>query len=410
MSLLNYFKMIFIVSSCTQLVFTSVFSNAYASTFVGNGGNAGDLELQVTLAQIKKSFLEIKTGEYKKNQVCAYDNELQGHKIGETLKSLSLEQVHFCENIILKKTPEYLDLLSGPQSLQIQWTSDSIQVDEIFGFREANAVAIHAERKIFLNREQFLALRDYERIFLLTHELGHLVKIKDQLNDNAFLKDDEPIGPYKQNDGGRQLLNSIGAAITMKSLTNGVIDDYSKSLKRSKNYKQNWMSLSVINDVSHKDESTFSIKNYSGLQASYQFQINHEFGIGIKNQYLKGNETFLDTIKSENEIKLWSLFFNYRLFPFSNPLSFGGQSFINLAVGYQKGTAHMKIYDNYTSKTEEAELSAPFASIQYYMPLFFGFWINPGIELSTYQYEFKQIGFKSDSNQVHFHLGVSYAF
>ncbi len=375
------------------------------STFVGNGGNAGDVELQVTLNQVKRTLQEVTQKKYVWNQLCACDESMEGHKICDGLKALSQSQKLYCEQVLVSSAQEMLDFINGRAGVQIIWTSQDMNVAESFGNREAIGVTQPQEKKIFFSRGSFIELRDYERIYLLTHELGHLVKI-----ENRFLRDDEKVGPFKQNDGGRQLLNSLGAAVAMQSLANGGVSEYRKSLIRSKNYKRNWLQVSAGAENQHQDESTFAIKNYSGIQSSYRFQINQTLGLSIGGRYVKGTDQFLGIVSAENELKLYNAMLNLRLFPFSNPLSFWGQSHAILAAGYEIGIAEMKLDDGFVGIKDSAQLAAPILSVQYYLPLFVGIWFHGGLNLSTHQYEYKQIGFKSQSNQVYLNLGVSYAF
>jgi hypothetical protein len=376
-----------------------------ASTFVGNGGNAGDVELQVTLMQIKKTLNQIKNNQFEKNELCSCSESLEGHQICTNLKILSSEQRLFCEKKLTFESAAMLNLLNSPAGLQIVWTLDTMQVAEKAGLREAEGVAVASEGKIFLNREMFLKLKDYERIYLLTHELGHLVKI-----ENKFLKDDEKIGPFKQNDGGRQFLNSLGSAVTMRSLVNGGVDQFAGSLNRSKTYKDNWFSVSFGSESERKDESSFAIKKYTGYQIQYRYQLIQQVGLSIGHREMKGADTFFEIAKTESEISLWSAKLNYRLSPFSNPLSFWGQSHFLFGLGIEAGTAKMSVNDGYSSENDQTKLSSPLLSAHYFIPANHGIWVQTGLVATQYKYEFNKIGFKSQDNQIFYELGVSYGF
>ncbi len=384
---------------------TLIVPTTQANTFIGNGGNAGDVELQVTLLQIKRSLTEIVEKKYKVNQLCTCDESMEGHKICDALKALTIEQLAYCEKTLVNHATEFLNFINGRAGVQILWTKEAIEVNELLGSREALAVTQPNEKTILLNREDFLNLRDYERIFLLTHELGHLVKI-----ENHFLRDDEVIGPFKQTDGSRQLLNSIGAAVAMKSLTNDGIDDYKGSLRRSKNYKDNWFNLSLGADNAHSDKSAFNIRTYSGFDFSYRYQLTQAFGLSVGGRSMKGTETFFTQLRAENELTLWNAQMNYRLFPFKNPLTFWGQSHIVLGIGYEIGQGHMKLTDDFTSTSDQADISGGLFSVQYFIPLYVGIWLHGGVQLAAEQYEYKKLFFKSEANQIYFNLGASYAF
>lgn len=386
---------------------------ASASTFVGNGGNAGDLELQVTFSQIRKSLNEIAQKNFNSAELCRCNESMEGHKICKALKVLNSAQKDFCAATLVTQANPILDLIGRAQlvgqdpvsQVQILWTTEAMQVNEKAGMRDAQAVAVPQEKKILLDKKQFLDLNDYERIYLLTHELGHLVPIEKQ-----YLRDDQKVGPFAQNDGGRQLLNSLGAAVAMKSLTNGGIDDYKGSLRRSKNYKQNWLSLSITADTAHNDESTFAIKNYTGFQTSYRYQLSDQWGISASYRAKYGDATILQSVKVNSNLSLMNAQIHYRLFPFSDPLSFWGQSHFVLGAGYESGHVNYTLDDGFTSAEDTANFSSPIISAEYFIPLYVGLWLKAGADFTSHQYEFSQIGFKSGKNQLNFNFGVSYAF
>ncbi len=395
----------------TMLTFLFM-TNALASTFVGNGGNAGDVELQVTLSQLTKTLSEIAAStDDHQGELCRCQKVMNTHKICDSLESLSRRQVYYCGDTLSQKADELLKLIQSPAGVQVVWTEEEIDVMEKSGERRADAVAQFTQAsgkkgsKIFLNQHQFLSLKDYERIFLLSHELGHLVKI-----EKHFLRDDESVGPFEQEDGGRQLLNSMAAAVTMKSITNGQVSNYTSTLSRSKNYKNNWLILALGSDYSRNDTSTFAIKKYQSVSASYRRQLTQEIGMSIEHLQFKGQDDYFTMTKAESEIKLTNLQLNYRIFPFKDPLSFIGQSHVVLGAGYEAGTADLKVSDAYTDIKEKANLGSAVLSANYYFPIRVGIWSHGGVHYSMHHYEFSNIGYESSPNQMTFNLGVSYGF
>ncbi len=387
----------------TMAAFLGVTS--FASTFVGNGGNSTDVELQVTLNQIKKSLSDIQNKMDIDHKLCTCDESLQGHRVCENLKVLSLEQKGFCQKKLSDSAAAILKLLDDPTGVQIIWTLESMQVIEKGGGREAEGVAVPSEQKIFLNREQFVGLKDYERIYLLTHELGHLISF-----DKKYIKDDEKIGPFKQSDGGRQFLNTLGSAVAMKSLEVGLVEEYEPSLRRSNTYKPHWLTLSLGSDSKHSDESAFAIKKYTGMQVEYRQQLDANWGVSGGFRQMKGSETFFGIANTESILNLWNAKANYRLMPFSNPLSLWGQSHFIFSAGLEFGKAEMVINDSFTSENDQAKLMSPIFSAHYFLPANEGFWFQLGLIATAYNYEFEKIGFKSQSNQLHYEAGVSYGF
>lgn len=392
-----------------SLLFILNSANTYASTFVGNGGNTGDVELQVTINQVKKSLQTIKNGNYKPGDLCVCLENMQKHPVCESLKSLNENQINFCEKTLQSNAQEMLKLLIGNQTIQFQWTSLPMQVEEKFGLREAEGVARPSERTIFLNKSQFMKLKDFERIFLLTHELGHMIQFENQAN--KYLRDDEIIGPFTQADGGRQLLNSMGAAVTMETIFNGGINEYEGSLRRSKSYKNHWVNFSIGSDKDHNDKSTFNIPGYSQTQISYRYQSDHVLGVGLQTSSIRGSEKFMTTVDAEHSLRFTSASIYYRYFPNDNPLSYWGQSHLLLGAGFGFGNGTLLLKEGIlTDVSDEVSFSSPILSAQYYFPLSSEFWITLGTQATFFNYDYAVIGFKSESLQLNTNLGVSYAF
>ncbi len=384
-------------------------SLAKASTFVGNGGNAGDVELEVTLSQITSTLNHIISAPEDENEkLCQCERILEQHKVCESLKNSNQRQTYFCADQTASKAKDILKLLESENGVQIVWTSRSMEVSENTGDREADAIANPKAKKITLNREQFLKLKDYERVFLLSHELGHLVQI-----EKKYISDDETVGPFKQVDGGRQFLNSMAAAITMKSLTTGQVADYAQVLRTSKSYQANWISFALGSESKREDQSRLAIEKYSGWDISFRHQLSQAWGFTGGARLLKGENEFFSMTKATTELKLYNLQVNYRFFPVDNPLSPRGQSHFVFGLGLEAGQAKYKLQDDFTAEEDQANLLSPLANAQYFLALNSGLWLNAGLTYTNHKYTFNNIGFdgyKSDPNQFYINIGASYGF
>ncbi len=395
----------FIVLSFVQI--------AIASTFVGNGGNAGDVELQVTIAQISNTLNKVsELSDDEKEKLCRCEKILSEHKVCESLKNISERQSYFCADMTSEKAKDILNLIDNDPEVsggvQFLWTSKSMEVTEKNGDRQADAIANSKTKKIVLNREQFLKLKDYERIYLITHELGHLVQI-----EKKYLSDDQPIGPFKQDDGARQLLNSMAAAVTMKSLTTGQVSDYAKILSTSKSYKTNWFTFGIGTEKKRDEDSKLAIQKYSGWDFTYRHQLNQDWGLSLGARRLTGEEHLFTTTTATTFLNLLNAQVNYRFFPSSNPLTVAGQSHFVAGLGLESGRAEYKIKDDFTEDNDQASLLSPILSAQYYWAMNSGIWFNGGLTYTNHKYTFNNIGFggyKSDSNQFYINIGASYGF
>jgi len=389
----------------TLLIFTMAWQPVIASTFVGNGGNSKDVELQVTLLQIQKSLKQIQKDGAQNAALCECDPNLEGHKLCEVLKALNADQKKQCKEELFQASNQMLNLLQDPKGVQIIWTLETMQVSEKAGLRQAEGVAVLKEKKIFLNREEFLNLKDYERIYLVTHELGHLVPFNQK-----YIQDDEKFKSFQQDDGGRQFLNALGASVAMKSFETGAISDYVASLNRSKNTKSHWLGITFTNESRKKDEATFSIENFKGFHARYRFQMNENFGIGLGMQRLSGEQTFFDTAHTKGDLKMMDAFVAYRWLPFSDPFSIWGPSHFVFGLGLQTGEAKIDIDDGIVTASDSAKFMAPLLTAEYYLPLIHGVWVQIAANYSNYSYELKEIGYQSEKNHTNYGIGVSYAF
>lgn len=390
-------------------VFVFLVQASYASTFIGNGGNAGDIELQITFSQLSRTLSEISSlGEDNQGVLCRCQDVMNAHKMCDSLSSLDQRQVYYCGDTLSAKAKEMEQLLNSKQGVQVVWTSELMSVNESSGIRDADAVANQQQNKIYLNRDQFLSLRDYERIYLLAHELGHLVQI-----EKKYLRDDDKVGPFKQDDGARRLLNSMAAAITMKSITNGQVGHYVQSIALSKNYKTNWLSVSLVQQ-SQADASTkftpYSVDRYGGLSAAYRYQLNQQHGVSTTLKVIDGKADIFTSTKATRRSSLLSLQYNYRLFPFSDPMSTFGQSHFVLGIGYEAGSHELKLADDHSDITEKVSSGSPIASVQYFIPFDSGVWFQAGAAVTAHNYKFEEIGYKTEKVQSSLNLGASYGF
>lgn len=384
--------------------------SARASTFVGNGGNAGDIELQVTWVQISKTLDEIvEAGVDTQGLLCRCHEDLQTHKLCDSLIELNQSQTFYCSNTLSQKAAQMRQLLQSNQGVQVVWTSELMSVREKDGVRDADAVVQPKQNKIYLNREQFLALKNYERIFLLTHELGHMVEI-----DKRYLDDATEVGPFKQSDGSRKLLNAMAATVAVKSVTSERVDHYVSQLRLSKNYKSNWFSLSLGVQPDSDGESTkltpYSVKNFTGLETGYRRQLDLRNGISINVRSFYGKENIFSNTKAEITVGLINVQYNYRFFPFDDPLTTSGQSHFILGAGYEAGSAQMKLSDDRSDITEKANLGSPIISGQYLIPLSFGIWLHASAAVTAHNYEFTNIGYKPQKMQTYVNIGATYGF
>lgn len=410
-------------------VFFSLIPPTKASTFVGNGGNSGDLELQITLKQIQDTFkIAALRGRDKKSsdqdrqtpnvqggylvdELCTCLGSFKGHQVCDSLTSLTLEQQTFCGDFMGEKADEVLAFLANKESPNFTWTHDNIEIQETQGLRAADAVANSTLQQVTINQKRFLQMKPYERLFVLTHEIMHLMP-----HEKKTIVDEQAIGPFSGRDGGRQLLNSIAAATVVLSSAAGITQKYEKTLSRSQGHKDFWFSLAAYSLSSAQNQnSTFSVGGMTGAQVGFRYFFWKDLGLILDFRSGKTSKTALDTISLSETQSSYGVGFAYRFFPFEDPLTYMGQS--HLVVDAKVDTLNT----NYTLIEEPLRLedtgtsSAFAAACNYYMPIRRGFWYSAGFSYLLHHYKYSKITSSSGSleanqNQIMFNTGVSYGF
>lgn len=376
----------------------------HASTFVGNGGHAGDIEAQVTLKVIQEALLQLSLNQGANENNCRCLPEFEGHAICETLKKLSVAQAQFCSK---KLSEQALGLHEETRKISDQgfrWTTDRIQVEGKSGTRDADAFVDFQRETLTVNQDRFLRLVDYERVFLFTHELGHLYGWKGQP-----VNDEQSIGPFSDKEGGRQFLNAIAAATTMKALEIRAFNNYQHISDRSQGYKSHW--IEVANSRTGLQKVDFGVKEISGSSFSYRFQFKEPWGVSFRVASLSGSESILTSTQVREKISTWTVSANYRWFPFEDPLSYLGQSHLVFGLGWENLSGTYELSDGYNPILVTAQSTSWNASAAYFLPLKYNFWLSftafwQGRKYS-YEIPFRSIEAKPVST---FNFGVSYGF
>jgi hypothetical protein len=380
---------------------------AYPSTFVGNGGNAGDVELKVTQNQIIEVFEYISKEDKKSLELCKCNEVLEGHGTCEILNQLNDEQRKFCGDFIVSKASEILSLMKNNQ-VQFRWTHEDIDVKESYGLRAADAVTNKKLNEITLNKKRFIELKSYERLFLLGHEVFHLLD-----HNGKPIVDEQEIGPFKGKEGGRQLLNSIGAALAVESFDAGINQKYQAPLTRSRARKNWWIMGSWGSSQVSERNSTFNMDKFksSNYMGRYDFE-NVGVYLGITN--LTGEKSIMNTIKATETRSILEYGITYKLIPFSDPLSFLGQSHFVFNLGGLSVNSQYQLKDNSLDETEKSVSNGWTAGCSYFMPFKNGAWIFAGGSIMNYNnsFTFGSAGSTVEYNKPHArtHIGAAYGF
>lgn len=381
-----------------------------ASTFVGNGGNAGDLELQITLGQARKSMEYIeKDKDDPELKLCTCSPQFEGRPVCDVLKQLNKEQVNFCSRFVAMKSPDLARVLAQKDQLSVSWTHDQIEVQETGRLRGADAVTDPSKMMMTLNQRRFLEMTGSERLFLVSHELFHLTTYQGKT-----LSDEGDIGPFKGADGGRQFINAMAATIVMQANDYGVFNEYAAALKRSKSYKKTYVSVAYHSMTTPNDASTsFDINRTSGGDFNIRHQLTSEFGVVGHLSVLSGEKTILSTINAKESKNILGAGVSYRWFPFSNPLTAAGQSHFVFSGTLDLLSGTYKYDEQGVGGTAKATSTGFTVGCNYFIPFDSGVWGYAGASLSNLQYSYNldnQVDLKYKDNGTTFALGVTYGF
>lgn len=384
---------------CGALASADSRPNFQENTFVGNGGNAGDLELQITLNQIQAT---IKTIDGSSVNLCECPEEYEGRAICKYLANMNDEQKKFCQKILSTKSTEVSQLIP---KLKFTWVDSYMAVKQSGGDRLSDAIAQSETKNIILNLDKFLSLKPSDRVFLVSHEIFHLIKI-----DGEYTADDKAKGPFQDGEGGRQLLNSLGSAIAMEAFNQNIYAKQMSAILRSKNYVKNWLSLFLSGRSGSDDKSTFKMDKYTGVELEYRRDFTLSLGASIFYRSVSGDEKYFTSTTAESTEQSLGLVGTWKLSPFADPMTASGQSYFILGIGAEHLNGEHILDDTFSNFKEEDRSTSPIIRIQYFFPLNGGFWISGGAQGSWHKYEYTENNFKSNSNQIYYSLGVSYAF
>lgn len=381
-----------------------------ASTFVGNGGNAGDIEMEITMGQAQKSlsFIEGNKDNASSN-LCTCSSQFEGRPVCDILKQLTSDQVRFCARFVSMKAGDLSRMLGEKGSLSVSWTHDHIEVQEEGRLRGADAVTDPKRMTMTLNQKRFLEMDENERLFLVSHELFHLTTYQGKT-----LSDEGEIGPFKGADGGRNFINAMAATVVMQASDYGVFSEYKAAEKRSKSYKKTYVSIGYASMSTPNDTTTsFDVNKMTGGQVGIRYQLTPEFGLVGGLSLLSGEKTIMSTIKAKENRNILSLGASYRFFPFTNPLTSWGQSHLVLSATADLLNGQYKYDEQGVGGTAKASSTGLTVGCNYFIPFDSGLWAYAGLSYSTLNYSYNldnQVDLKYKDGGTAFALGVTYGF
>lgn len=382
-------------------------TSVLASTFIGNGGQVGDVELAVSLKQLRSANERIQAilQDEPNKRLCVCPEDYADHNLCEVFEKLNDEQKSFCDKFIVKQLSK---LENATYSTQFEWVETSMLNKNKVGVRVVDAVAQKDKKMIYIDQTRFTDLTPAKRMFLLTHELFHMDKY-----ETITLNDEDKIGPFTAEYGVRDLLNAAAAGIVLTSIDENVFQSYSRFLKQSRSTKKHWFSLITASNQLKDDKSTnFQTNMGGGYRFSYLYQPDslHNFGFTVQFQTQSGEKTIYTSTQIESQRTSSAIGVSYRYFLFNNldPLNQFWNTFLQAELLYERLDGLFKLSDKYTSQDSIASSTSPAGRISIYVPVNYNFWVNLGLEISQHKLYYSEFDYNLVQNTPSLFLGVTY--
>ena len=164
--------------------------SAESSTFIGNGGQTGDVELAVSLKQIRSAIerIELLSKEDPTKRFCVCPVEYVSHNLCEIIEKLDDVQKQYCDRFLLTQLKK---LDQAAQQTQFEWVQSSMLNQNKVGIRVVDAVTQKDKKLIYIDQSRFVDLDSAKRLFLVTHELFHIdnfeVTVESKRNGLGFV-------------------------------------------------------------------------------------------------------------------------------------------------------------------------------------------------------------------------------
>jgi hypothetical protein len=370
---------------------------ANASTWIGNGGSIMDTELRSTLQHLKAAARDVPD---HADELCTCQGTSDQCAL---LKDLSPDRMDFCGDFILAMNGRLLKLLDG--NVKYRWSSENLKTSK--GSRDFDAIAQPGNNQIVINEARFARMKTADRIQLLAHELLHLLDYKGRR-----LTDEEPLGAFSTEQGGRQLLDSVGAAYVIVAMQEGYIPLHEQNLSRPFRNIFLWgMSGSRFADSALKSDAFFDEYWIQGSAWGVTFYPRVTDNLGWTLAYYDFHDTqSAGKIRGKIHQYLTEAGPEYRLVPFSTGKPFLDSIQISAHIGLGYGRVRHDISDDYVQLNEVKSSWAGIGNVRLHVPLIYDFWLMVESGFAYMPYELKNIGISNKTISQQNFVGVSYGF
>ncbi len=391
---------------CILVLFFAVIIHASpvkSSTFIGNGGDTQDLDLGITLSVINSIATRLTSPQSE--SLCTCSDEWQENDLCRMLRQQTPEQVNACRDTIQKHSRALAALSKRDSIVTFEWSQSELFVKGVGSSaanRPVDAVTQTKEGKIIIDRRRFNEMPMSFRVALITHELFHLISF-----DGAYLNDEQAVPPFSS---GRDMLNTLGAALAMEANEQGVFNEF-VTLKNVSRAAKNHRIYLEGRGVSHNPQVSKRLLRSSN-SASTALGYTYEFSriaVGILFEGIL-NKGMPEGIRVEESLSMTHVNTQFRFFPITKKLSRFNEMYLSLGLSAGAGGA------KYTASTSRVKISdkAPVVALgglfRAHIPLNHGIWIITGADFRHVKYEYKKLNISGTENQTLLSIGASYGF
>ncbi len=371
------------------------------STFVGNGGNAQDLELASALAVVSSTAAGI---EESSEGLCGCPDQWSQNDLCRVLRDLSAPEKKLCREALITHADELAKLSSRDSDVNFVWSERPISAKEgTAPERSVDAVTQPDKRTVIINRERFYQLPISFRVALLTHELMHMVK-----HDGHLINDEASAPPFKN---GSAFLDVMGAAVAVEANQKGTVQAGVKVMAVSKSRKNHWVSMN-FGTIDHDSKSSKALlkTKQSGLSSLDYTYRPDQIGLQLAIEGQEYKNRYTSDINVNEALTIYCLGVDYKINPINRYLSRWNELYVTALASIGSGNARYQISDGDVSLSDSGPATAVKAGVRVYLPITNGFWVIGGYDLRRVNYNYKTLKIKTIEYQNILSLGGVYGF
>lgn len=382
--------------SCFMLIFFH--TKMLASTYVGNGGSVYEAEVRQSVSLAIKALKHVDT-EWDPVDLC--DCWSDDNSVCKVFDTLNQKQQKTCGQFLIDHKKK---LMKALRKATFEVTSEPIKTSQNTGHRPVQAVTLRKENRIVIHDKVFVTLSPAQRIMLLVHESGHLIQV-----NGKYINDNSQVGPFQGKDGGKELLDAVGASVASISLAERITKPSIISSRLSKAYGNHYFSIAADSMIfSANDPEEQLLREVSELtKISYQYRLN---GIGLNIDLSEANQTSspIDGITVALNMRQFEFGTTYGIRPFPLRADFWGGVHLQVEASAIFGLATSSISDDYQRIEDQASYQGGSIEAKVILPLAYDFWLYFAHGVQMTPFDLERVNVKID-NPIQFSvIGVSY--